>query len=512
MQKSSVSRNRDSLILSIAALAIVAVLGGIFLGIPAFQAVILSWKDYRPIQGLLGSPWVGPANYQQLFSSPFFPQVVGNSLILGILGNLLPVLAGGALGFVLGRKAAGRKSAAFLACWLLPLFLPEILYAFLAIFGLGVECLTVPGQARLVYLAVSGFRVFCFTVFLSGICGILGKRRGNSAAKASLLGTGAVFALALARALSSSPMLSLFQTPSNYETMDTLDTYIYRIGLMNGEYSFSAATWFTKWLMQLPFLVIGAVLLAVLMKRHRTQLPASSEKSGMAPALAGGVIAVGITLALWIGLLTIRSGSLPADMWMRPLRNSVLGTALAGALFGVIMALFLLSCRQMPTVSMLLGLLLGSFCGNTVATYLFYKQLTLVNTFLGPALWGCWNGVMLFVPLAVAVSMLNGQKAPLSRWIRQMLPFFLLFLGLFLTGVWGGWWEEMVLTSDSQRQVLPLLLREWMNSGMAVQYAESGRNLGVANVLLLSSLVPLLIGAASIVLFGFLFPKEETAS
>ena len=70
----------------------------------------------------------------------------------------------------------------------------------------------------------------------------------------------------------------------------------------------------------------------------------------------------------------------------------------------------------------------------------------------------------------------------------------------------------MVLTSDSQRQALPLLLREWMNSGMAVQYAESGRNLGVANVLLLSSLVPLLIGAASIVLFGFLFPKEETAS
>jgi putative aldouronate transport system permease protein len=47
--------------------------------------VTIAFQDYLPFLGFSGSPWVGFSHFEELFSSPDFPRVLGNTLILALL-------------------------------------------------------------------------------------------------------------------------------------------------------------------------------------------------------------------------------------------------------------------------------------------------------------------------------------------------------------------------------------------------------------------------------------------
>lgn len=47
--------------------------------------VTIAFQDYLPFLGFSGSPWVGLKHFETLFSSPDFPRVLGNTLILAAL-------------------------------------------------------------------------------------------------------------------------------------------------------------------------------------------------------------------------------------------------------------------------------------------------------------------------------------------------------------------------------------------------------------------------------------------
>jgi len=59
---------------------------------PMYGAII-AFKDYRVLEGFWGSPWVGLKHFNTIFSSPFFYNVLGNTLIISIAKLLagLPV-------------------------------------------------------------------------------------------------------------------------------------------------------------------------------------------------------------------------------------------------------------------------------------------------------------------------------------------------------------------------------------------------------------------------------------
>lgn len=55
--------------------------------------LIIAFKDYNLMQGIWKSPWVGLHNFREVFSSPDFPMLLKNTLILSIyriLFNMLP--------------------------------------------------------------------------------------------------------------------------------------------------------------------------------------------------------------------------------------------------------------------------------------------------------------------------------------------------------------------------------------------------------------------------------------
>src|SRR5687767_11301758 len=49
----------------------------VFRYVPMANAVI-AFKNYNPIDGVWGSPWVGLDNFERLFGNPVFPRLVAN--------------------------------------------------------------------------------------------------------------------------------------------------------------------------------------------------------------------------------------------------------------------------------------------------------------------------------------------------------------------------------------------------------------------------------------------------
>lgn len=67
----------------------------IFYYIPMYGAII-AFKDFQVSKGILGSPWIGFANFKQLFGGATFPQVLRNSILINtykiIFGFPAPIL------------------------------------------------------------------------------------------------------------------------------------------------------------------------------------------------------------------------------------------------------------------------------------------------------------------------------------------------------------------------------------------------------------------------------------
>lgn len=56
----------------------------IFCYIP-MGGIVIAFKDYKLMQGIWGSPWVGLDNFRELFSTPSFYEILGNTLWISVL-------------------------------------------------------------------------------------------------------------------------------------------------------------------------------------------------------------------------------------------------------------------------------------------------------------------------------------------------------------------------------------------------------------------------------------------
>ena len=73
-------------------LALAGVLALIFFGVPALYTLVTSFKEFSPMRGLWGSPFVGLQNYVRLFADAKFGLLLCNSLVLSLLGGIVPLL------------------------------------------------------------------------------------------------------------------------------------------------------------------------------------------------------------------------------------------------------------------------------------------------------------------------------------------------------------------------------------------------------------------------------------
>ncbi len=241
--------------------------------IPMF-GVVMAFQDYQPWLGIRGSEWVGLEHFRFLFSYPDSKQVILNTLIIAgmklIAGLIVPIIFALLLN-ELRMMAAKRiiQTMVYLPHFISWVVLGGILIDILGTDGMLNRLLNFFGQESIFFLGNGNW--FRFTLIVSDVW----KEFGFSAIiflaalsninpslyeAAEIDGAGkwkqvlyvtlpsilpiiiVVATLALGRILDGGfdQILNLYN-PLVYSKGDIIDTFVYRVGLTKGEFSFGTA-------------------------------------------------------------------------------------------------------------------------------------------------------------------------------------------------------------------------------------------------------------------------------
>ena len=232
--------------------------------------VLIAFKDYNAIQGIWGSEWVGFKYFQRFLSSPDFMSYLMNTLKLSLYGLLwsfpVPII----LALLLNRvRQAGIKRNIQLLLYA-PNFISVIVLCgmviiFLSPVGpvnklLGTEYnfMTMPGAFRTIYIASgiwqgAGWASILYTAALANA--------SQELTEAAIIDGANIFQqiknvdlpaikniIVIQFILQAGNIMSIgfekayaLQTDLNMASSEILATYVYKMGLLNGDYGFSTA-------------------------------------------------------------------------------------------------------------------------------------------------------------------------------------------------------------------------------------------------------------------------------
>jgi putative aldouronate transport system permease protein len=245
----------------------------IFKYVPMYGAVI-AFKDFSPSKGILGSDWVGFKYFTKFLTSPNFDVLFMNTLKLSfyglVLGFPIPIL----LALMLNQlRREGVKKNIQLVLYA-PNFISVVVivgmaFIFLSpigpinqiithITGHPVMFMSDPDYFRSIYILSgiwqgAGWASIIYVAALAGVDPELHNAATIDGANllqrikhidlptlkpvmaiVFILGAGGIMAIGFEKAY-------LMQTAMNLPTSEILPTYVYKVGLQSGNYSYSAA-------------------------------------------------------------------------------------------------------------------------------------------------------------------------------------------------------------------------------------------------------------------------------
>ena len=236
--------------------------------------ITMAFQNYQPGLGFLKSEWVGLDNFRYLFTLDHFGQILWNTLFIAflkIIGNIIVPI-----GFALLLNEVKNKhfKKAVQTITYLPYFLSWVVFAgvlrdFLAPAGPLNQMIEAFGGSSVYFLgnpstfpytmAVTdiwknfGFNTIVYLAALTGIdpnlyeaAAVDGANRWKQTIHITLPGIAAIVALMTILAIGNimnagfDQIFNLY-SPMVYTTGDILDTFVYRLGILDAQYSVSTA-------------------------------------------------------------------------------------------------------------------------------------------------------------------------------------------------------------------------------------------------------------------------------
>ena len=232
--------------------------------------VLIAFEDYNVIKGVFGSPWVGLDYFRRFLSSPDFMSYLLNTLKLSVYGLLwgfpVPILLALLLNQI--RRTGVRKKIQLLIyapnfisvivlCGMVRMFLSPV-GPLNSLLGISTNWMTMPEAFRTIYIAsgiwqTAGWSSIMYTAALANASKDLEEAAivdganilqqiwyvqlpaiKNIIVIQFILQAGNIMSIGFEKAYA-------LQTDMNLPASEILSTYVYKIGLLNGDYGYSTA-------------------------------------------------------------------------------------------------------------------------------------------------------------------------------------------------------------------------------------------------------------------------------
>lgn len=237
--------------------------------------VQIAFKDLNPIKGIWGSPWVGLKHFQAFFEHPHFWMLIRNTLYLSLyslaVGFPVPIL----LALMLNELRDGLFKRSVQMVTYAPYFISTVVMVSMIILflspriGVVDHIRTALGMASVNYMGIPslfstifvlsevwqfmGYSAIIYIAALAGVnpqlyeaAKIDGATRLQKIIHIDLPSIMPVMVLLLV--LNMGQLLNigfekvyLMQNPLNIGASEIISTYVYKVGLVQANYSFSAA-------------------------------------------------------------------------------------------------------------------------------------------------------------------------------------------------------------------------------------------------------------------------------
>ncbi|SHE11190.1 Inner membrane ABC transporter permease protein ycjO [Chlamydia abortus] len=246
----------------------------LFKYLPMF-GIVISFKNYNLYKGIWDSDWVGLKYYVMFFQNPDFPILLRNTFLLGFYKLLFGFPAPIILALLLNEVKNMVFKRFVQTVSYLPHFISNVVVASMVIMflspsggminklieSLGFEAINFmvePKLFRSIYVASEiwqhiGWETIIYLAALTSIDPMLyeaaeidGASRWKKLWNVTLPGIAPaiviLFILNVGKVLEIGfEKVFLLYNPATYETADILSTYVYRTGLMQGNFSYAAA-------------------------------------------------------------------------------------------------------------------------------------------------------------------------------------------------------------------------------------------------------------------------------
>lgn len=240
---------------------------------PMYGAII-AFKDYTPARGIGGSEWVGFSHFTRFFSSVYFGRLIKNTILLSlyslVFGFPAPIILALLLNEVRNRKFKSfAQTITYLPHFISLIVVTGMLVDFSLTSGLfndiiaffggeRMSLLQEPGLYRTIYVASGiwqevGWGSIIYLSALSGVdsqlyeaAGIDGAGKWKQLIHVTLPSIAPTIIIMLILKMGTLMNMGyektiLLYNPSTYQTADIISSYVYRVGLLEQDWSYSTA-------------------------------------------------------------------------------------------------------------------------------------------------------------------------------------------------------------------------------------------------------------------------------
>ena len=253
----------------------------VFFMLPAFALTVIfryipmggiaiAFTDYNPIRGIFASDWVGFRHFQRFLSSPDFLKYLVNTLKLSVYGLLWGFPAPILLAFLLNRILSQKMKQNIQLVLYMPNFISVIVLCGIvrillsptgminSLLGTRTNFMTMPSAFRTIYIASgiwqgAGWASIIYTAALSNaskdqkeaaisdganivqqIIAVEWPAIKDTVLIQFIMSVGNIMSVGFEKAYA-------LQTDLNLGTSEIISTYVYKKGLLDGDYGFSTA-------------------------------------------------------------------------------------------------------------------------------------------------------------------------------------------------------------------------------------------------------------------------------